>query len=48
MQVIWAGREWEYFLTEDWTGGIGLIQFSKFVFRRTLGCAMVPTTNACA
>jgi diadenosine tetraphosphate (Ap4A) HIT family hydrolase len=28
-EVIWVGREVEYFSKEDWTGGIGLIRFNK-------------------
>src|SRR5882724_3652328 len=34
MQVIWGQREAEYFLAEDWTGGIGLIWLKKIVFWR--------------
>jgi hypothetical protein len=29
MPLIWGRREGEYFLDEDWTGGIGLIGLKK-------------------
>jgi hypothetical protein len=33
--VIWGKREEEYFLEEEWTGGIGLIWLWKLVFGRS-------------
>jgi hypothetical protein len=34
MQVIWVGREREYFCKEDWTTQITLIGFNKSAFSR--------------
>jgi hypothetical protein len=33
MDLIWDKREAKYFLRGDWTGGIRLIRFDKFVVR---------------
>jgi hypothetical protein len=35
MDLIWVKREEKYFWSNDWTGGIGLIGFCKFVVWRT-------------
>jgi hypothetical protein len=34
MQVIWVGREREYFCEGDWTTQITLIRFNKSAFSR--------------
>jgi hypothetical protein len=34
MDVIWAGREGEYFLRQDWTAQIALIRIDKFAVAR--------------
>jgi len=34
MDLIWDKREAKYFLRGDWTGGIRLIRFDKFVVAR--------------
>jgi hypothetical protein len=34
MDLIWDKREAKYFLRGDWTGGIRLIRFNKFVVAR--------------
>jgi hypothetical protein len=34
MDVIWAGREGEYFLRQDWTTQIALIRLDKFAVAR--------------
>jgi hypothetical protein len=36
IEVIWVGREPEYFCNRDWTGVIRLIGFNN------LGCARMP------
>ena len=35
MEVIWVGREEEYFLKQDWTGRIALKPKENFLFART-------------
>jgi hypothetical protein len=39
MQVIWVGREWEYFLTEDWTTQIALMGLVFLSSRRMVAAA---------